>query len=78
MTYNEWDAWLHLDGWAGQTKQAVRVVGETPKRYRITTAYDKGSHWSLSTCLPGNSRKSLLPGETALVPKRAITPREDS
>ena len=63
---DERPAKLHLDGWCGRTKQDVIVVGETPKRYRIRPAGDR------SVRLAGRSR-SLRPGDTALVPKRAIT-----
>ena len=58
------DGFLHLDGWQGRSQQRVRVVGETPKRYRITAISE--------TRLGGRWRK-LSAGETGLVPKRAIT-----
>lgn len=59
-------AYLHLDGWEGRTKQAVTVVGESARSYRITPAGDE------QVKLGGRSRW-LSPGETALVPKRAVT-----
>lgn len=63
-----WAAWLHIQDWAGHTKQAVLVVGETKARYRIAPAGDE------RVKLGGRSRW-LAPGETALVPKRAVTVR---
>lgn len=59
-------AWLHLDGWEGRTKQAVLVVGDTPTQYRIKPIGDE------PVKLAGRSRW-LLPGNTVLVPKIAIT-----
>lgn len=64
----EWPAWLHLSGWEGYTTQAVSVVGETSERYQITPA---GSEY---VKLRGASRW-LRPGDTALVPKHAVTRR---
>jgi hypothetical protein len=55
-----------LDSWAGRTRQKVRVVGETPKRVRILALSDLN--------LPG--RRHIKAGETALVPKYAITKEE--
>jgi hypothetical protein len=55
---------LHLDGWAGRWAEDVIVVDETPKRYRIRV--DKRVR------LAGPHRY-LSPGQTALVPKRAVT-----
>lgn len=56
-------AMLHVDGWAGQ---AVVVVRETPKQYRIRSATGG------IVKLPYRNR--LISGEqTALVSKRAIT-----
>jgi hypothetical protein len=57
-------AYLCLDGWAGRSEQAVMVVGETPKRYRIRAVMD-------GTRMQGNWRQ-LKAGQEALVPKRAI------
>lgn len=54
-------AYLCTDGWAGRSEQAVLVVGETPKRYRIKTV--------MRTKLPG---RWLYAGELALVPKQAV------
>lgn len=59
-------AHLHLDGWEGRTKQAVVIVGESARSYRITPAGDE------RVKLGGRSRW-LAPGETTLVPKRAVT-----
>ncbi len=67
-TDTEWLGWLHLDGWEGRTKQPVKVVGETPKRYRITPEGETPVR------LAGRSR-SVSPGETSLVPKYSITKR---
>lgn len=71
-TYTPWRGWLHLDGWAGRTKHGVLVVGETPKRYRIMSdEHVDGVH------LPG--RRRFLPvGETALVPKCAVTKKTEA
>lgn len=57
-------AWLHLDGWAGHTRQPVIVVGETPTRYRIRVE---------QVTRLGGFMRNLHPGERALVPRRAIT-----
>ena len=70
INYRPWPAWLHLDGYAGRTRQAVTVVGETPKKYRITTAED-------SLLRLGGRRRFIAPGETALVPRRAVTARRE-
>lgn len=56
---------LMLDGWAGRSDWPVVIVGETPKRYRITPDGDK------PVKLGGRSRW-LQPGQTALVPKHAV------
>lgn len=58
------EATLCLDGWAGRSEQAVLVVGETPKRYRIRAVVD-------NTRMQGNWR-SLKAGQEALVPKYAV------
>lgn len=58
-------ALLWLNGWGGITKTEVKVVGQTPKRYRIEAIKDR-------TKLAGRSR-FINTGETALVPKRALT-----
>lgn len=56
--------WLCMDGWAGRTKEPVKIVGETPKRYRVELLKD---------CrLPGRN-KSGKAGEIVLVPKYAVT-----
>lgn len=65
-----WPGWLHLDGWQGRTQQAITVVGETPKKYRVTPARD-------SLVRIGGRRRFIGPGETALVPQHAITAREE-
>jgi hypothetical protein len=64
----EWPAWLHLDGWAGATKQAVMVVGETPKRYRIRAVDGEAVRLA--------GRRRISQAETALVPKHAVTRRD--
>lgn len=66
-SFQPWPAWLHTDGWAGRRKQAVVVVGETPKCYRIEAV-------GLRIRLAG-SQRYLNYGETALVPRSAISPR---
>lgn len=63
-----WPALIHLDGWAGRTEQAVTVVGETPKRYRVQPVGQE------RVCLAGRGR-SIGPGETALVPKKSVSLR---
>lgn len=55
--------WLVLDGWAGASRQRVEVMGATRTRYRIRAIEE--------TRLAGRLR-SLKPGESAFVPKRAI------
>lgn len=56
-------AYLFTQGWAGRRKQAVVVVGETPKRYRIR------GHVRVRLAGP---QRWLEPGFTALVPKPSI------
>ncbi len=58
------EGFLILSGWAGRWKQAVRIVGETPKKYRIEPV-DKPVR------LAGKQRYLHL-GETILVPKHAV------
>lgn len=69
LSSDERRAVLHLDGWAGRTRQPCLVVSETPKRYRVRA-------------LPGSElrvpkgRQGLViiyPPGTHLVPKYAIT-----
>ena len=55
-------AYLCTDGWAGRSEQAVLIVGETPKRYRIKAV--------MRTKLP--NYRWLYVGELAMVPKTAI------
>ena len=55
-----------LNGWAGITRYSVRIVGETPKNYRIKTI---SPHNKLK--LPGRNRW-LHPGETKLMPKHRL------
>lgn len=59
---------LWLNGWHGLTGQEVEVLGETPKRIRIRALEE--------TRLAGRNRV-LYPGETALVPKYAVTTDND-
>lgn len=60
-------AFLALDGWAGRHLVPIRVVGETPKRYRVELLEDAN--------LP--SRRFAKAGDTVLVPKYAVlTPKE--
>jgi len=68
----EWPAWLHTDGWAGRSKQAVVVIRETKARYEIRPAND---HEKVKL---GGRARWLSPGKSALVPKRAITRREEA
>jgi hypothetical protein len=56
---------LMKDGWAGRIDTPVLVVGETPKRFRITPPNDE------PVKLAGRARW-LQPGQTALVPKHAV------
>lgn len=56
--------WLALNSWAGYSLQRVSVVGETRQRYRIVGVLK-------STRLGGQKR--IAKGESALVPKYAIT-----
>ena len=60
---NKLNAVVCIDSWAGRIEHPCRVVGETPKRYRIEV--DK------PTTLPPRNTL-LLPGQTKLVPKEAI------
>jgi hypothetical protein len=55
--------WLVLAGWHGVTHQAIEVIGETPKRYRIR---------ALEQTLLAGRRRWLEAGETALVPRGAV------
>jgi hypothetical protein len=55
---------IHLDGWSGRTTERVRIVGETPQRYRVEAI--------TRTRLAGRCRW-LAPGDRALVPKRAVS-----
>lgn len=68
--YTEWEGWLHLDGWMGGLKQEIVIVGETGKKYKIRSKGD------IKVCLAGRGRY-LNPGDTVLVPKYAVTKRED-
>ncbi len=52
-----------VNSYAGRQEHPCRVVGETPKRYRITV--DK------PTALPPKF-SILAPGQTKLVPKHAV------
>ena len=60
---------LCLQSWAGFRKTRVEIVGETPKRYRIRALKP--------TQLAGRYR-SILPGQMALVPKRAVRDIRDA
>lgn len=61
-------ALLVKGGWGGRTETEVKVIGETPKRYRIEAI--------TRTKLAGRERW-IGPGETALVPKYAVHFRPD-
>ena len=56
---------LFTQSWAGTLKQKVKIVAETPKRYRIEAIK--------RTRLAGD-RRFIEEGETALVPKYAVKP----
>lgn len=56
-------AYLCTNSYAGRNEQAVLVVGETPKKYRIRAV--------MRTRVPGRCRW-LAAGELALVPKQAV------
>jgi hypothetical protein len=71
MGQNGLRAWLWLQGWEGITQQAILIIGETPKRYRITPAGTEPVR------LAGR-RRWLSPGDSALVPKRAVTLAKDA
>jgi hypothetical protein len=58
---------LYMDGWSGRTAQLCVVIGETPMRYRVRPVYTAG------VLRLGGRRREIRTGETALVPKRAIT-----
>lgn len=58
-----------LNDWSGYVEQPVWIVGETPKRYRVTPA------GPLAIKLAGRCRW-LQPGAVALVPKRAVKLKE--
>lgn len=55
-------AMVYVNSWAGLQGKPCRVVGETPKRYRIEV--------DEPTKLPG--ARMLVPGERRLVPKGSI------
>ena len=57
------DGYLQLDGWHGRTQQKVEIVSETPQKVRIR---------AITTTRLAGRRRSLLPGEMALVPKYAV------
>lgn len=59
------NAVLCLNGWEGRTETPVEIVGETPKRYRISA--------SKRVKLAGQNRWLEI-GQTALVPKYAVRP----
>lgn len=56
-------AFLCFDDYAGYREYPCQVIKETPKRYRIAV--------DTPTRLAGRNR-TLLPGDTALVPKHAV------
>lgn len=62
--FNERPAKIHLDGWAGRSTQAVIVVGETPKRYRVRPAGDSPMQVA--------GRRWVHRDQTALVPKHVV------
>ena len=62
-TMPERQAYLCLNSYAGRSEQAVLVIGETPKKYRIKAV--------MRTKIGGRNLW-LYAGESALVPKTAI------
>lgn len=52
---------LLVDGFAGRRELSCRVIGETPMKYRIEV--------DTETRLP---RRTLMPGESALVPRWSV------
>lgn len=61
-------AYLVLDGYAGRSRQPVRVIGETETKLRIMVEQP--------TRLAGRNCW-LMPGESRLVPKHAVRRREE-
>lgn len=59
-------AYLLLTGWHGFTATPILIVGETPKRYRITPSGAR------SVRLAGPYRY-VEPGKVVLVPKTAVS-----
>lgn len=61
-----WEAWAHVNSWAGHARHPCIVIGETPKRYRCHM---------LDTCsLAGTRWKE---GDIKLIPKDAISKRDE-
>lgn len=58
------EAWLHVNTYAGHARYRVEVVGMTPKKYRIR---------ALERTRLGGRCRWLYTGETALVPKEAVS-----
>jgi hypothetical protein len=61
------EAVLTIIGWHGRIDFPVRIVGETPARYRVTPIEGP-------ITLP--NRRVLHPGDSALVPKTAIQAKD--
>jgi len=57
---------LHLNDYAGHRSITIIIIDETPKKYRIRTTDNNAIR------LAGRNRY-LYPGQTALVPKTAVT-----
>lgn len=55
--------WLQLQGWHGRTQQEVVIVGHTAKRLRIR---------ALKPTRLAGRRRTMLPGDTCLVPNYAV------
>jgi hypothetical protein len=55
--------YLVLDGWAGRSYTRVKVIGQTPRRWRIRAL--------ILTRLAGRKR-ALPPGAVTLVPRYAV------
>ena len=68
LYHSESDGILLLNGWYGRTEIPVKVIGETPKKYRIKL--------TRLTKLPGRNRWGQV-GDVVLVPKYAIRMKKD-
>lgn len=67
--FENWPGWLHTQSWAGSTKCAVVVIGETPKSYIITPA-------GKDRVRLGGRQRWLEPDCDTRVPKYAVSKRK--